>query len=83
MWEMKTSFKLGREEKGILYPSKHITIYPAIAKATQAPRKSLISLKVDYADLKLDMSILFPAKLRILSEGHKFLFYDYDDAKQF
>jgi len=43
----------------------------------------LISLKVDYADLKLDMSILLPAKLHILSEEHKFLFYDYDVAKQF
>lgn len=63
--------------------SKHTSTYPAIAKATQASWKRLISLKVDYADLKLDMSILLPAKLRIHSEGHKFLFYDYDDAKQF
>lgn len=53
--------------------SEHISTYPGIAKATQASRKRLISLKVDYADLKLDMSILLPAKLRFLSEGHKFL----------
>lgn len=63
--------------------SKHISTYPDIAKATQASWKRPISLKVGYADLKLDMSILLPAKLRILFEGHKFLFYDYNDAKQF
>lgn len=54
--------------------SEHITTNPDIAKATHASWKRLISLKVDYADLKLDMSILLPAKLHILSEGHKFLF---------
>lgn len=63
--------------------SEHITTHPDIAKATHASLKRLISLKVDYADLKLYMSILLPAKLHILSEGHKFLFYDCDDAKQF
>lgn len=55
--------------------SEYISTYPGIAKATQASRKRLISLKVDYADLKLDMSILLPAKLRILSEGHKISFF--------
>lgn len=63
---------------GVQYQGSRVVISPDIVQGFQAWRKRLFSLKKNFANLGLDMAILFPAILFISFNNQKFVFFGFD-----
>lgn len=57
--------------------------FPETSQRTQVRHHKLCCLRVEFTRIKADVALLGAAKPPVIYKDIKYIFYDYDDAKNF